>query len=119
MTKFTEWLDFEMKARGVTDRADLVRRAKSKGYQLSNQVLSNIYAGRRKPGKNVLSGIAAGLGAKVVDVYREAGLIDDEKPLTGFQKRILDLIGDNLKKEEQETLYEIVRAYIKGIKKLS
>ena len=117
MTKFTEWLDSEMKARGIKDRADLVRRAKSKNLQLTDQVLSNIYAGRRKPGKNVLSGIAAGLGAKVVDVYRAAGIIEDEKPLTGFQKRILDLIGDKISKEDQKTLYEIVKAYIKGIKK--
>lgn len=114
--KFAKWLDGEMEARGIADRADLVRRASGKGYKLSNQVLSNIYAGRREPGKRVCTGIAAGLGMKdATEVFIAAGVIPSPKDsqLSAFEKRVLDLIRGNLKNEKQkEGFYKLTETYI-------
>lgn len=120
LDKFTTWLDAEMSARGVADRAELVRRANQKGYKLSEAVLSNIYAGRRNPGGNVCVGIAAGLGIEAEEVFRRAGLSSTraQKDITDFERRILDTIRGNLEtKEQQEGYLDITKSYIKGTRK--
>lgn len=102
MSDFTDWLDNEMESRGIPDRATLVRNANAKKHNLSEAVLSNIYAGRRNAGKNVCLAIAAGLGAKDEDVFRAAGLIGGKSELSDFQKRVIDLINNNLNNMTEE-----------------
>lgn len=115
-SKFSKWLDSEMEARGIANRADLVRRAKRKGFDLSEQVLSNIYAGRREAGRQVCTGIAAGLGMQdPTDVFIAAGIIPSPKDsqLSQFEKRVLDLIRGNLQNDKhREGFLRIVGTFI-------
>lgn len=117
LVEFTTWLDKEMPARGIADRAELVRRANKQGFELSESVLSNIYAGRRKVGGKVAIGIAAGLGIEAEEVLRRAGLSSQkpQKEVSEFERRVLDTIRGNLKTEDQQEGYlDITKSYIKG-----
>ena len=73
-TKFTDWLDQELKNRGWT-RADLARRA-----SISQSYLSMMWTGTRSPSAEVCKGIARALGYPQEIVFRKAGLLDDPPP---------------------------------------
>ncbi len=115
--EFTKWLDIEMSQRKVVDRAELVRRARAKGHKLSESSLSKIYKRKSPPGPNVAVGIAAGLNIAAEIVLHKANLSTQKpkKDITPFQRRVLDMISENIEtKEQQEGYIDLTESYIKG-----
>ncbi len=69
---FTDWLTFEMRQRGWTQAELAIRSGVTPG------AISHIFSGTRKPGIEMLRGIARALSLPNERVFRAAGALDDE-----------------------------------------
>ena len=113
---FMQKIAAEMKAKNIADKAELVRRAKHAGHQLSESVLSNIAHGRGNAGGKVCLAIAAGLGISPDVVLGWAGhhnIKPKDTDLNDFERRVIDKIRGNLDTEaKQRGFIEFVENYI-------
>lgn len=71
--KFTDWLTEEMRKRDNMSPATLAKLA-----GISEGAISHLFAGRRKPGKDLCLGIATAFKIPPEQVYRIAGILPPE-----------------------------------------
>ena len=114
MTKFTEWLDDELRAREWKP-ADLAKKA-----GISRSIISLYVSGEREPGSEVCVKIARAFGVDPVDVLVIAGILEERDkertPLRNFDKTVISLIQTLVSPEQQEGFIEITRAFTKALK---
>ncbi len=114
MTKFTEWLDDELRAREWKP-ADLAKKA-----GISRSIISLYVSGEREPGSEVCVKIARAFGVDPVDVLVIAGILEERDkertPLRNFDKTVISLIQTLVSPEQQEGFIEITRAFTKASK---
>ena len=114
MTKFTEWLDDELRAREWKP-ADLAKKA-----GISRSIISLYVSGEREPGSEVCVKIARAFGVDPVDVLVIAGILEERDkertPLRNFDKTVISLIQTLVSPEQQVGFIEITRAFTKASK---
>jgi len=87
MTKFTDWLERELKARDMSP-ADL-----SRGMKKDQSVISRIMSGERDPRPETIESICKALGIQVEEGYRAAGLLPKKDAHSVLEEKALYLIN--------------------------
>lgn len=105
METFSSWLVSEIEKRSWTQN-ELARRA-----GISHGTVSNILNGNKGVGENSLNAIAQALGIPPAVVFRRAGLLPKESPMTEQKERLLFLF-DQLPESEQRSFLLMLAAMI-------
>lgn len=101
--EFAQWLQTELKKRGLT-QAELARRAK-----ISRGALNNVLNGARRPGPHLCSAIAEALNMPPEAVFRKANLLPG-KPETNERIDELLRIVAKLSPDDQIRVLALAKA---------
>ncbi len=107
METFVDWLENELNKRNWS-RADLSRHA-----DISQSAISHIYAGSRKPGKDVCSKIARALKLPEETVFRAAGILQPTYDQEDWSPTLLEWVKlfKDASDEEREIMLENARFF--------
>lgn len=90
------------------ERANLSLRRLADKAGISNPYLSQIERGLRKPSAEILKNLSRALEISANTLYKEAGLIEDESPLTSVIEAIES--DQELDTQEKQLLIDMYRA---------
>ena len=110
LTMFGEWLDEELKSRGLS------QYALGKSIGVTPTHINHIIHGRRKPSAEMLKAIAGGLKLPVQFVYRQAGILSQESEMTATRER-LNYLFDKFPDSEKEELLTYMELKLEILKK--
>ena len=107
MSKFSDWLEQELKERGMS-QSELARKA-----GVTRAAINGVLSGARGPGVNLIKGIARAFNIPAEEVFRHADILPPSVTKNELIERIINELRD-LPHEEREN----VIAYIKMMRDL-